>query len=116
MKQTMGAWIPIKGPFGKKLVEPGYILEPWESVDKDRQDVPEHRTLNNAARHFGMDVADFIEWAARCLGVPPCPKCQMSKLVLYRMNEIGWLHGIALLWRVRWGRDLDAGEIERIGL
>ena len=106
----------IKGPFGKKVVEPGYFLEPWESLENTEGNISDQDRLNMMARHFGMDIADFIEWAARRLGIPPCPVCQSSKQVLYRINEIGWLHGAALLWRIRWKQNLTANDLHSMGL
>ena len=115
-------WIVLEGPEGRRKVRPGepYVMRPGERpVDIDRNDdsipvVREDDRVGKLARHLGMDVADFVEWAASILGIPPCPKCQMSKWVLYRIDEIGWLRGIAMLWRVRWARDPTSSELSNM--
>ena len=85
-----------------------------EDGDDPTPAIREDERVGRIARHFGMDVADFIGWAAGVLGIPPCPKCQLSKQLLYRIDEIGWLRGIAMLWRVRWARDPTSSELSNM--
>lgn len=115
-------WIILEGPEGRRKVRPGesYVGRPGERpvgveegggpIEAAREDA----RVGNLARHFGMDVADFIQWAASALGIPPCSKCQASKRLLYRIDEIGWLRGIAMLWRVRWGRAPTSAELSKM--
>lgn len=49
------------------------------------------------ASFFGMAVSDFIESATGALGIPPCPVCQMRKLVLHRIKELGVMRATLLL-------------------
>ena len=41
------------------------------------------------ANLFGMKASDFITFAAKVFGVKPCAFCEMRKLILHRMGEIG---------------------------
>lgn len=116
----MSTWVIIKGPDGnKRLVKPGepYTLAHGELIAGIER-VPEERkddAVDKLARHFGMNVADFVELAARALGIPPCPACQIRKMVLYRVDEIGWRRSLILLWRTFRGKMPTEREISEVG-
>lgn len=116
----MSTWVVIKGPDGdKRLVKPGepYTLMPGEliaGIERVAEERPDD-AIDKLARHFGMDVADFVERAAMALGIPPCPACQIRKMVLYRIDEIGLRRALLLLWRTFWGRMPTEREISEVG-
>lgn len=99
----MSTWVVIKATDGsKRLVKPGetYTLAPGEliaGIERVPEEKPED-AIDKLARHFGMEVADFIERAARILRIPPCPACQIRKQILYAMNELGWRRTLIMLW------------------
>jgi len=66
--------------------------------------------IGNMARHFGMNIADFIELCAGVLGIPPCSSCKMSKMILYAIKSIGWLRGMKLIFKAKTGRPFTEKE------
>ena len=51
------------------------------------------------ANLFGMNIANFITFAAKVFGIEPCAMCEMRKLILYRMGEIGIRKALWMLFQ-----------------
>lgn len=76
--------------------------EPQEIDDGDR-------LLNWMAALCGK-TGDFIEWAAKVLGVPPCPACQLRNMLLHRIKELGVRRAMAMLLRSIAGQFSSKGQ------
>ena len=38
---------------------------------------------------FGMGLAEFITFCAKVFGIKPCSSCEMRRLILHRIGELG---------------------------
>lgn len=118
------AKVIIRAPDGKErtVERGGFRLSPgWKVVGIVRSDngpqlgVHTPDKIDRLAHHFGMDVADFVERAARALGIPPCLECQMRGMILRRADELGWWKTVVLLSRTFLGKlpdEDDAGALK----
>lgn len=70
------------------------FMKPADPVDASDGD----KLLNWMAALCGR-TGDFIEWAAKILGVPPCPACQLRNLLLHRIKQLGVRRAMAMLLR-----------------
>jgi hypothetical protein len=70
------------------------FLKPADPPGADDGD----KLLNWMAALCGY-TGDFISWAAKELGVPPCPACQLRNLLLHRIKELGVRRAMAMLLR-----------------
>ena len=51
------------------------------------------------ANLFGMGLAEFISFAAKSFGIKPCASCEMRRLILHRMGEIGIKKALWMLFQ-----------------
>ena len=70
------------------------FLKPAEPQDNSDAD----KLFNWMAALCGR-TGDFVEWAAKILGVPPCPSCQLRNLLLHRIKQLGVRRSMAMLLR-----------------
>lgn len=89
---------------------PGIAFEEIEFIPIYVPECGDHRMaktssepITKMARHLGMGISDFIEFAAKTLGIPMCPVCQMTKKILYAIDKIGWMTSIKLIFKTRLG-------------
>ena len=104
-------------PSGKKIDPPRRPGERIVGVEKDGRDLSKNLQLRKEqygkfvllANLFGMGVADFISFAAKALGIQPCALCEMRRLILYRMGELGIRKALWMLlqtFKEQFGRSL----------
>lgn len=87
-------------------------LQPGETAIIEPKTADPAPTIEDAdlllrmASFFGVQVADFVEAAAKQFGIPPCMACQMTKQVLYSIKHLGVLKSTIFLMKtfaVRFG-------------
>lgn len=91
------------------------IVMTKEQMETANQTIEQNEKLEKIARHFGMDMADFIEQVAAALGIPHCKVCEMRKNIMYKIHEIGWWKAMALIWKTIKKRELSEEEKHLIG-
>ena len=77
---------------GKQIKPPRKPGERIVGVDKKARNLKQIEQYNRfvlLGNLFGMGVADFITFAAKVFGIEPCSFCEMRKLILNRMGELG---------------------------
>ena len=96
-----------KVPSGKQIKPPRQPGERIVSVEKDsakfemsrQQHVEQYNRFVLLGNLFGMNIANFITFAAKVFGIKPCAMCEMRRLILHRMGEIGIRKALWMLFQ-----------------
>lgn len=89
---------------------PEDVIVTVEQMEAAKQATEQNEKLEKIARHFGMQMADFIQQAAVALGIPHCATCEMRKKIMYKIHELGWWKAVTLIWKTIKKRDLSEEE------
>ena len=112
-------------PSGKKIDPPRRPGERIVGVEKDGRDLSKNLQLRKEqygkfvllGNLFGMGIADFISFAAKTFGVEPCAACEMRKLILHRMGELGVRKALWMLlqtFKEQFGKGLGFSSTRKI--
>ena len=110
---------------GKKIDPPRRPGERIVGVERDGKDFrkttqerkEQYGKFVLLANLFGMGIADFITFAAKAFGIEPCALCEMRKLILYRMGELGIRKALWMLlqtFKAQFGKGLGFSTTKKI--
>jgi len=110
---------------GKRIDPPRRPGERIVGVEKDGKDLSkviqerkeQYGKFVLLANLFGMSIASFISFAAKTFGIKPCPACEMRKLILYRMGELGIRKALWMLlqtFKEQFGKGLGFSTTKKI--
>lgn len=105
---------------GKKISPPRRPGEKIIGIDKEAKKLKRNEQYSKfvlLGNLFGMGVAEFITFAAKAFGIKPCAFCEMRRLILHRMGEIGIKKALWMLlhtFKEQSGKDINFNLAKKI--